>query len=118
MTARPRTARAVAIGLLVAAVLMAGLLSYFASSAPDGLEKVAGDKGISDAARPHASEDGPLAHYRTKGVDDRGLSGGVAGVLGVVAVGAAGTGLFLLLRPRRPVEAAADAAAGRHADGR
>ena len=101
MTTSNRRTRPVAFGLLIASVILAGVLSYFASSKPDGLEKVASDHGISAAERPHDNEESPLAGYQTAGIDGSWVSGGVAGVLGVVAVGAAGTGLFMLLRPRR-----------------
>lgn len=98
MTARG--SRPLAIGLLIAAVLVAVVLSQFASGDPDGLERVAEDNGISQAEGEHATADGPLADYEAKGVDEPWLSGGVAGLIGVLAVAAAGTGLFMLLRPR------------------
>lgn len=96
-----RPARPVIIGLLVAALVIAGLLSYFASSSPDGLERVAEDQGIAESAAAHDLENGPLADYQTTGVDNEWLSTGLSGVIGVVAVAAITTGLFLVLRPRR-----------------
>ena len=112
MTAPARRTRPVAIGLLVAAMILAGVLSYFASSQPDGLEKVAGDQGISASERPHDGKDSPLADYQTAGLGDSWASGGIAGLLGVAVVGAAGSGLFMLLRPRRAD--GADAATPEH----
>jgi hypothetical protein len=86
-----------AAGVLVA-LLLAGVVSFHASTAPDGLEKVAVDHGLDVTARDHAVGDSPFAGYGTKGVEDRRLSGGLAGVTGVViTLGAAG-GLFLVLR--------------------
>lgn len=99
-----RSSRPVVIGLLVAALLLAGLLSYFASSSPDGLERVAEDVGIAESAGDHELADGPLADYQTTGVENEWLSTGLSGVIGVVAVAAIATGLFLLLRPRRTAE--------------
>jgi hypothetical protein len=86
-------------GVLVALVL-AGVVSFYASSSPDGLEKVAGDKGFLGSAEPHRSDGSPLAGYGTKGVDDARLSGGLAGVAGVGLTLLIGGGLFLVIRRR------------------
>ena len=95
------------IGLAVA-LLLAGVVSFYASGSPDGLEKVAGDTGFLDTAEQHPASDSPLAGYGTAGVDDARLSGGIAGVAGVlVTLGIAG-GLFLVLRRRSPEQAARD----------
>lgn len=94
---RLTTGAFVAIGLAVACAL-ALLIAPHASSSPDGLEKVAADEGIDRAALPHAVADGPLADYSVAGVDDEGLSTGVAGVIGIVAVFAITTGGMLVAR--------------------
>jgi hypothetical protein len=65
---------------------MAGVVSFYASSHPDGLERVADDEGFLSTAEDHATGDGPFADYATKGVDDARLSGGLAGVVGAGAV--------------------------------
>jgi hypothetical protein len=70
------------VGLLVALVL-AGAASYFASSSPDGLNKVASDTGMDRKAEAHDLEDSPFGGYATKGVDEGFLSDGLAGVAGV-----------------------------------
>jgi PDGLE domain len=89
------------IGLgLVVALLLAGLVSYYASSSPDGLEKVAADKGISAQERRHHLADSPLGDYGVHGVNDARLSGGLAGVIGVGVTLALGGGLFWLVRRR------------------
>lgn len=72
----------VLVGLLVALVL-AGLASYYASSDPDGLNKVAADQGFDSREKDHDLKDSPFAGYETTGVDDGRLSGGLAGVVGV-----------------------------------
>jgi cobalt/nickel transport system permease protein/cobalt/nickel transport protein len=84
------------VGLLVALVL-AGVVSYYASASPDGLNRVAGDLGFASAEQASAAQDGPLAGYETVGVDGR-LSGGLAGVIGCLVVLASTTGLMLLRR--------------------
>jgi hypothetical protein len=98
--ARPSTRTLVGVGLLVS-VVVAGVLSVFASGHPDGLEYVAGRLGFADAAAEHASADSPLADYAVRGVEGP-LSGGLAGVLGVLVVGLVAFGLTALLRRRSP----------------
>lgn len=107
------TRRVTVAGLVVAGLVVAAALAFFvspsASSKPDGLNKVAMDKGFAATAQPHALERGPAAGYAVKGVDDHRLSRGLAGLLGVTVVFVAGMGLFALLRRLRPpTEADAD----------
>ena len=87
-------------GLLVTLVL-AGVVSFYASSAPDGLNKVAEDKGFSEHAADSPVADSPLADYGVKGVRNERLSGGLAGVIGVAIVLALGTGVAYVVRRRR-----------------
>jgi len=79
-------ALALAIGLATAA-------SPFASSSPDGLERVAGDKGF--AARGE-SRDAPLFDYGT----DSKLATGVAGFAGTLFVFALAGGVAMVVRWR------------------
>jgi hypothetical protein len=78
--------RLVLAAFFVTALVLAGVASFYASASPDGLERVAEDTGFLDTAEDHAASDGPLADYRTDGVDHRRLSGGVAGVVGSLVV--------------------------------
>ncbi len=71
---------------LVAALLVAGVGSYYASTHPDGLELVADQTGFLDSAEEPTTSDSPFADYETKGVDDERLGGGIAGVAGVLLV--------------------------------
>ena len=87
-------------GLLVAAGL-ALFVSGFASSSPDGLEKVAGDKGFLEAARDHLFADGPLADYTVRGIDNQRLSTGLSGLIGVLVTFGLGLALFALVRAMR-----------------
>ncbi len=87
----------VAVGLALSLAL-AGGLSYYASSHPDGLEKVAGDIGFLDTAKESAVEDSPLAGYGVAGVENERISGGLAGVIGVASTAAISFGLFYALR--------------------
>lgn len=85
---------------LAVVLLLAGVLSGYASAAPDGLERVAEQMGFADTARGSATADGPLAGYRTRGIDDARLSGGLAGVVGALAVLVLAGGLAFVVRRR------------------
>lgn len=86
---------------LITALVLAGFVSYYASANPDGLEKVATDKGIDKEAKEHAAKDSPLADYGVKDVSNARLSGGLAGVIGVGATLVAGSGAFYVVSRRR-----------------
>ncbi|MFF0578499.1 energy-coupling factor ABC transporter permease [Streptosporangium saharense] len=92
-------------GVLVAA-LLAGIVSFYASSSPDGLERVAEDKGFIGQASDHALGDQPLADYGEVG----GIPVGVAGLVGVGVTLAVGGGLFFAVRRRNQGKASDDSA--------
>lgn len=77
--------RAFTIGALIVAALIAGVLSFYASGHPDGLEYVAGETGFINAATDHATGDWPLADYAVRGIDNLRISGGLAGIIGCAA---------------------------------
>jgi cobalt/nickel transport protein len=85
----------------IASLFLAGVVSFYASSHPDGLEKVAEDIGFIETAKENTNADSVLADYGVKGVDNERLSVGAAGVIGVIATGVVSTGLFMLVR-RKP----------------
>ncbi|MFF5211594.1 energy-coupling factor ABC transporter permease [Streptosporangium sp. NPDC000396] len=82
-------------GIAVAA-LLAGFVSFYASSSPDGLERVAEDKGFIGQATDHALGGQPLADYGDAG----GIPVGVAGLVGVGVTLTVGGGLFFAVRRR------------------
>ncbi|MFI6639327.1 energy-coupling factor ABC transporter permease [Streptomyces sp. NPDC050504] len=94
---------------LVTALVLAGFVSFYASQSPDGLEKVAADKGIDAKEEEHAAKDSPLFDYGVQGVTDTRLSGGLAGVIGVGVTIGVGTGVFWAVRTRRERERQAPA---------
>jgi cobalt/nickel transport protein len=89
----------VVTGLLIA-LLLAGVVSGFASSSPDGLEKVARDQGFAETAQDSPLAGSPVADYAVSGVEDERLSTGLAGVAGVAVTFTFGLGLFALVRRR------------------
>ncbi|MFF8592621.1 energy-coupling factor ABC transporter permease [Streptomyces sp. NPDC015220] len=88
---------------LVTSLVLAGFVSFYASASPDGLEKVAHDKGIDKKEERHTSADSPLADYGVKDVSDARLSGGLAGVIGVGGTVVVGSAVFWVVRRRRAV---------------
>jgi cobalt/nickel transport protein len=101
-------------GLLVALVL-AGVVSNFASGNPDGLDATAlrgcttdaegnitGGTCIAQQEGEHQLKDSPLADYGIAGIDNPYLSTGLAGVTGVLLTFGLGYGLFWLARRRGP----------------
>lgn len=97
----PSTRVVVAVGLVLA-LLVAGVVSFYASSQPDGLEYVAGETGFLDTAEDSPVAGSPLADYQVEGVEDERVSGGLAGVVGAVTVLLLMGGLAMLLRRRGP----------------
>ncbi|GIF14777.1 PDGLE domain-containing protein [Actinoplanes teichomyceticus] len=99
-------------GLLVA-LLLAGVVSNFASGSPDGLDSAAREGCTFDAAgeitgghcmarqeQAHQLRDSPLADYGIRGIDNPYLSTGLAGATGVLVTFGIGAGAFWLVRRR------------------
>ncbi|MGC0340106.1 energy-coupling factor ABC transporter permease [Streptomyces sp. SLBN-8D4] len=99
--AAARSHRKVWITGLVTSLVLAGFVSFYASASPDGLEKVAADKGIDARTEKHATSDSPLADYGVRDVGNARLSGGLAGVIGVGVTVVAGSTVFWAVRRRR-----------------
>ena len=99
-------------GLLVA-LLLAGVVSNFASGSPDGLDatarqgctfnaedEITGGTCMLQKEREHQLADSPLADYGIRGIGNDALSTGLSGVLGVLITFGLGAGLFWLVRRR------------------
>lgn len=97
--------RWVVLGVAVVALILAGFVSFYASTSPDGLNRVAADKGFASTEKAHSSDGSPLAGYESKGVENARLSKAIAGVSGTVIVLVLAGGLTLLVRRRRPTHA-------------
>jgi PDGLE domain len=92
---------------LALAVGLAFFASPYASSAPDGLTRVAADKGFDGAAETRSSQQrSPIPGYEFPGVADVRLAKGFAGFVGTLGVFAFGYGTAYVLRRRRPNGAA------------
>ncbi|WFE24124.1 PDGLE domain-containing protein [Solwaraspora sp. WMMD937] len=111
-------------GLFVS-LLLAGVVSNFASGSPDGLdsastqgcefdgEEIVGGACMSSGAQDHELADSPFADYGLTAVDNGFVGTAVAGAVGVLLTFAVAGGLFWLTRSRRPAAGtpAAEAAA-------
>jgi hypothetical protein len=98
---RSSNLRMFVVGGLLVAIGLAMLVSGFASSSPDGLNKVAEDHGIAADAKQHLFENGPLAGYAVKGVGDERLSTALSGLIGVLVTFGLGLVLFAVVRVLR-----------------
>ena len=89
---------------LALAVGLAFFASPYASSSPDGLEKVAETKGFVDEGRLHAVQsDSPMPDYAFPGIGNERVATGMAGFAGTLGVFALGWGVAYVLRRRRLV---------------
>jgi hypothetical protein len=86
------------VGGLAIVAALAFFLAPRASGEPDGLNKVALDEGFAETETDHALADTPTAGYELGGVDDSGLSTGLAGLIGVAITFAAAGALLLAVR--------------------
>lgn len=88
------------VAALAVALLLACVVSSWASSHPDGLEYVAAETGIVASDRS-AVLGSPLADYQTPGMADGWPSTAIAGLLGCVVVFASAWLLDRGLRRKR-----------------
>ena len=97
---------------IAAAVALVILIAPNANPNPDGLEKVAAEKGIDSEVRDHALADGPFADYGVSGVDNRYVGTWIAGLIGVAVTFAVGAAIVYVVRRTRRPETSPDPAPG------
>lgn len=98
------------LGFLLVALIVAGGVSYLASSSPDGLDATTlsgctlddagepvGGECVAQNAGEHRLADGPFADYSVGGAEG---TVGIAGVLGVLVTLVVAGGLFRAIRQR------------------
>lgn len=73
----------VGVGLLLA-VILAVVISPYASSSPDGLERVAHDLGFLDKGEATVWNRAPVPDYRAPGVEREGLATALSGLIGTL----------------------------------
>jgi cobalt/nickel transport protein len=82
---------------LLIAVLLALIVSPFASSSPDGLERVAKDKGFLEKGEVKSTVHSPIPDYLMPGIKNEKIATAIAGVSGTLLVFGFGYGLAALL---------------------
>lgn len=111
-----RTGGFLLVGLFVT-LLLAGVVSSFASGSPDGLDaastrgctldaagEITGGTCMAQGAKDHEAAGSPLADYSVAGLDNAYLSTGLSGVLGVLVTFGLAGGVFWLVRARRDAD--------------
>ena len=102
----------VVLGLALA-IGLATAVSPYASSSPDGLEKVATDQGFVEQGTLHAvQDDSPIPDYAFPGIENERVATGVAGFVGTLGVFAIGFGAGLAAAPARRRRPLGEAAVG------
>jgi len=89
-------------GLFIA-VAIAMFLSPFASSHPDGLEKVAEDKGFLHKGESAELFSAPIPDYEMPGVKQEKMAVSLAGIIGTLVTFSAAYGIGYLMKTRRKV---------------
>ncbi len=84
-------------GALIVAFVLA-LLSPLASSSPDGLERVAEDKGFMEAAREAWYE--LIPDYTMPGIGNEALATIISGIIGTALLFGIGYGIARLLKAK------------------
>ncbi len=97
----PVPMRTFVAGGLLAAVVMATVVSQFAVDNPDGLETVAENEGFADQAEDHLLDSSVFADYATSGVANESVSLAIAGFSGSALTLAVGYGLARTTGRRR-----------------
>lgn len=93
--------RAFWIGAACVTVALAALVSPWAASSPDGLERVALDEGFAEQATDHALADGPAADYQFGVTSSEAWGTALAGLVGVVITFAVGSAIVMMARRGR-----------------
>ena len=89
------------IGSVFAAVVVGVVISQFAASSPDGLERVAIDNGFAESASDHIFGSSVFSDYATAGVSNESLSLAVAGIAGIAVTLLVGGGVLSASRSVR-----------------
>jgi len=90
--------------LLGVAVLAAVFFSPFASTKPDGLERVAEDKGFLERGEGPQAINSPIPDYVMPGIKNEKLATSLAGLVGMIIVGVLIFGVGTILKRKGKVQ--------------
>ena len=85
---------------LAASLFLAGFISWFASSSPDGLERVAEDKGFLEKGDVRQVVNSPIPDYAWPRIKNARLATSLAGAGGTLIVFGAGYSLAVFLKKK------------------
>ncbi len=80
------------------ALICAGLISLFASSFPDGLERVAENLGFLEKGEGEPVLKSPIPDYALPGIKNEKLATSIAGIIGTLLVFVVGYGTAEIIR--------------------
>jgi len=83
---------------LLAALVLAFFISPFASGSPDGLEKVAEDKGFLEKGEIAPFVNSPVPDYTWPGIKHEGTATGLAGIFGTLIVFGIAYGIGVIIK--------------------
>ena len=86
---------------LFVSLFLAGVVSAFSSTAPDGLEKAVQQLGIKESSESVWTQS-PMPDYSVPAVENQSLSTSLSGLAGTVLVFVLGYGLALFVRKKEP----------------
>jgi len=86
---------------LVVALILGGLISLFASSFPDGLERVAENLGFIEKEKGEPTLKSLIPDYAIPGIKNEKLATSIAGIVGTLVVFSVGYGAAVLIRHLR-----------------
>lgn len=86
---------------LAVAVLIALLVSPFASPWPDGLERVAKDQGFLEKGEGPPVFAAPVPDYAFPGIHNKEWATSIAGLIGTLAMFGIGCGVAALIKRRK-----------------
>ena len=92
-----QTKKLIQVGI-VTSIFVAAVVSFYASSNPDGLEYVAEQVGFLNTAKDSAVAGSPFADYSIIGINNERISVAIAGVLGVGLTALISFGLFFFIK--------------------
>lgn len=87
------------LGLFIA-IILAFFIAPLASQHPDGLERVAQDKGFIEKAQMKPVFKSPIADYIFPGIENEKLATALSGALGTLVVFGVSFGIAVLLRKK------------------
>jgi len=95
---------------LLVSVFLAVVVSPFASSSPDGLEKVAEDRGFLDKAehQPPAWKHSPIPDYAVAGIKNESVGTALAGLTGTLLVFAVGLAVAKVISRKKALKSPLD----------